>query len=295
MTASVLLTRYGNEAARPALKVGEIAYDIDSKTYVVGDGTPNPPRIMTTKSTGSFDLTSIEEILLPETTKEAIAIKGDSGWSPVFEFVEYENRLLLRILDWTGGEGDKPSAGLFLRINGEPTPNPNLAMNVKGTQGPPGAPPLVNLVMNDSGELIFKIHYSSEEIDVTSEINEDGELIITYGDEAKQEFNVGRLHTFLGSALIPDTSYTLMSSDHGKLLAFTSDDPITVTIPNDDFGTTMSVTVLQKGEGTIVFNWDSNEIEVVSLQDASATMGTGSLVSVSYVSDGYWLLVGNIV
>lgn len=53
-----IVARIGNEADIPTLVPGEIGYDLDKKTFRVGDDTSTPPRIPTTKSLGNFDFTA---------------------------------------------------------------------------------------------------------------------------------------------------------------------------------------------------------------------------------------------
>ena len=50
---------------------------------------------------------------------------------------------------------------------------------VKGDTGPAGAPPLLSLSIDNQGMLIFTAQYGDLEA-VSAEINDDGELIITY-------------------------------------------------------------------------------------------------------------------
>lgn len=48
--------RFGNSVDVPTLIVGEFGYDIDTKTMRIGDDTPDPPKIITSKSSGSVVL-----------------------------------------------------------------------------------------------------------------------------------------------------------------------------------------------------------------------------------------------
>lgn len=57
--------RRGNAAAAPNLDIGEPGYDIDAKVLRVGDGTTSPPRIPTTKSSGSFDFSTVTDFRIP--------------------------------------------------------------------------------------------------------------------------------------------------------------------------------------------------------------------------------------
>ncbi|QXV74092.1 hypothetical protein [Rhizobium phage RHEph12] len=53
-----IIVRLGVEAAIPSLHFGELSMDVDTKTLRLGDDTPNPIKIMGTKSTGDFDFSS---------------------------------------------------------------------------------------------------------------------------------------------------------------------------------------------------------------------------------------------
>lgn len=60
-----VVARRGLAAQVPVLLVGEIGYDTDTRTLRVGDLTPQPPRIPTTKATGVFDFSSMSKWTLP--------------------------------------------------------------------------------------------------------------------------------------------------------------------------------------------------------------------------------------
>lgn len=55
-----VLARYGLANQVPAAKLAEMLWDVDTKTFRVGDDTPNPPRIMSEKSTGIFNFNDID-------------------------------------------------------------------------------------------------------------------------------------------------------------------------------------------------------------------------------------------
>ena len=44
--------------------------------------------------------------------------RGNAGWTPVPAFVVDGSRIVLRIVDWTGGQGPKPAAGLYVGATG---------------------------------------------------------------------------------------------------------------------------------------------------------------------------------
>ena len=63
-----VIVRYGLEEDTPALKMAELGWDTDTWTMRVGDDTPYPAKIMTTKSTGIFDFRSATKVYLPDTS-----------------------------------------------------------------------------------------------------------------------------------------------------------------------------------------------------------------------------------
>lgn len=59
-----LVARQGLAAEVPTLVTGEFGWDTDKKTLRVGDDTSSPPRVMSTKSTGDFDFSTVGTITL---------------------------------------------------------------------------------------------------------------------------------------------------------------------------------------------------------------------------------------
>lgn len=47
-----------------------------------------------------------------------IPLTGYSGWSPLFAVAADGDRRVLKVVDWTGGEGAKPASGLFVGTSG---------------------------------------------------------------------------------------------------------------------------------------------------------------------------------
>ena len=69
--------------------------------------------------------------------KGAAAAKGedgDRGWSPVFKTESFQGGSYLRIIDWVGGEGDKPTLLGFVSDSGIVN-NIAVASNLKGERG----------------------------------------------------------------------------------------------------------------------------------------------------------------
>lgn len=72
--------------------------------------------------------------------KGAAAAKGedgDRGWSPVFKTESFEGGSYLRIVDWIGGEGDKPTLLGFVSDSGI-VDNAAVANNLRGQKGVKG-------------------------------------------------------------------------------------------------------------------------------------------------------------
>ena len=67
-----VLARYGLAQHVPAAKLAEMLWDVDTKTFRVGDDTSNPPRIMSEKSTGTFVYPN-----LASDTKKNLNLPGD--------------------------------------------------------------------------------------------------------------------------------------------------------------------------------------------------------------------------
>lgn len=71
-----VIVRIGLAAQVPALKLGELGMDTDTIVMRIGDETADPPKIMTTKSTGSFDYSSTDTVTF---NKVQFAIGGGIG------------------------------------------------------------------------------------------------------------------------------------------------------------------------------------------------------------------------
>lgn len=72
--------------------------------------------------------------------KGAAAAKGedgDRGWSPVFKTESFEGGSYLKLIDWIGGEGDKPTILGYVSDSGI-VDNIAVASNIKGQKGDKG-------------------------------------------------------------------------------------------------------------------------------------------------------------
>lgn len=95
-------------------------------------------------------------------THDEVTIGGDPGWSPVFAVVSDGTRRVLQVVDWTGGEGTKPSVGLYVGATGL-TADIAQAVDIRGPIGPgagdsgdDGWSPLL-AVVSDSARRVLQI------------------------------------------------------------------------------------------------------------------------------------------
>lgn len=65
-------------------------------------------------------------------------LDGNDGWSPVFAIQNDGVRRVVQVVDWTGGEGTKPTTGLYVGAAGL-TATIGDAIDVRGPAGPQGA------------------------------------------------------------------------------------------------------------------------------------------------------------
>ena len=63
---------------------------------------------------------------------------GDNGWSPILSIESDDDRRVLRIVDWAGGEGTKPATGDYIGPTGLVS-DPANAVDIRGPQGEDGA------------------------------------------------------------------------------------------------------------------------------------------------------------
>lgn len=68
---SKILARRGAAAGIPTLDIGELGYVTDLKLGVIGDGTAGGAKIVTDKSTGTYNLTALTRIFMPRAAMPA--------------------------------------------------------------------------------------------------------------------------------------------------------------------------------------------------------------------------------
>lgn len=90
-----------------------------------------------TKALGGSTWTAAKTLILtPATPLDGDAgDAGDRGWSPVFSTYNYSPSIILRLIDWTGGQGTKPGfVGYFVTPTGLSS-SPQHSGNIKGDTG----------------------------------------------------------------------------------------------------------------------------------------------------------------
>jgi hypothetical protein len=188
-----VISQIGTETNVPALPLGAIGWDIDTKTMRIGDGTSSPPRLLTDKSSGNFDFSNVG-ITFSNALVQSLSTPGSNGWVADLALVEVGERVLMKVVDWTGGTGTKPPVDVFLTPSGL-NASSSTAVNLKGPKGPPGSPPIVMFRLNSNGELIIEQDDTTLTRPVTGEINVNGDLVIEYGayNGTPVELNMGKV------------------------------------------------------------------------------------------------------
>jgi len=181
MVKATLRARVGLSSQVPALRLGELGYDTDRKVGRIGDDTPTPPRTLTDKTTGEFDLSGITPIFSNEFLA-SLSTPGPNGWTPQFASEERDDgRVLIKIVGYSGGSGDAPAnVGYYLRDDDVPTANHNLATDFRGKQGVSGVPAIMYFNITQNGELVFITSNDSETAPAEAIIDPFGNLHITY-------------------------------------------------------------------------------------------------------------------
>lgn len=148
---------------------------------------------------------------------------GANGWTPSLRTeVRGADELVLRIIDWTGGSGTKPSVG-YLSSTGLVT-NISNATNIRGTQGLQGVQGIQGIqgVAGQDGQ------DAAQATDIV--IQDDHSVIVTYNNSATLQSNVPP--RILGWGSYKDGQYTDLSP-------FTIASNTTMILPNNS-GTIIS-------------------------------------------------------
>lgn len=91
-----------------------------------------------TASTFSTDLTNEKWVLLGDLPASTVAgPQGDKGWSPEYAIETDGTRRALKIVDWQGGDGTKPEAGVYVGASGL-VASIGDAVDIRGPQGAAG-------------------------------------------------------------------------------------------------------------------------------------------------------------
>lgn len=93
--AQRIIVRYGLAADIPSLHIGELGMDTDTITLRLGNDTHAPAKIMTTQSSGVFDYSTIEKIILPN-----IEFAEGAGFAGLnFESLKKEQGIVISLGD----------------------------------------------------------------------------------------------------------------------------------------------------------------------------------------------------
>lgn len=108
---------------------------VDGRTTLAGARTPT----ITDGRIGDFWIdTDAKKLYGPKNAggwPDNGLIKGDKGWAPVFGVVSDGTRRVQRVVDWQGGEGSKPTTGLYVGASGL-TATIGEAVDIRGPEGP---------------------------------------------------------------------------------------------------------------------------------------------------------------
>lgn len=87
-----------------------VLYRYNGSTWDVLSGPPGP--------TGATGPTGAPGTNGTNGTNGSNGVDGNDGWSPVFAVVSDGTRRVLQVVDWQGGEGTKPTTGLYVGVSG---------------------------------------------------------------------------------------------------------------------------------------------------------------------------------
>lgn len=138
--------------------VGPVGYvsDIAEATDVRGSqGDQGPANSLTigTVEAGlvaSAELTGaapeqVLNLVLPQGEPGTDGLDGDDGWSPVLAVVNDGDRRVHQVVDWQGGEGTKPTTGLYVGASGL-TATIGDAVDIRGLPGANGSGTVASIV-----------------------------------------------------------------------------------------------------------------------------------------------------
>ena len=94
------------------------------------------------------------------------------------------------------------------------------------------------------------------------------------------------------------TSYTLGVNDTGKAIEFTSNDPVSVTIPEDstyEFNIGQTFLLIQKGNGVVSIDGEVGvTLNGYSVSSPVDTSGQYAVVTLLKLDSNEWIIFGNI-
>lgn len=127
-------------SANPTLLAGELGYETDTQKFKLGTGNTPWNTLAYGGIQGATGATG---------DTGATGAQGQKGWSPILAVENDGERRVLRVTDWTGGEGTKPASGQYIGPTGFVS-TPAQATDIRGPQGATGVAPTQNTFANVS-------------------------------------------------------------------------------------------------------------------------------------------------
>lgn len=181
-----IIVRMGLSADIPALKDAELGWDIDTKTLRIGNESPNPHKVMTTGSTGTF--------VFPFVTVKFGSLEADDINGVDFNSLTSDEGVLVSLGNGSfAGRAFTSNDGSVLITNGNGQ-NGNIDLSVS-TETISGA--LVD-IRNDLEAMTARIDQLSTEIDDNDDVVDN--LILLSG----RPRNSNSLGAFPAGSVIPD-------------------------------------------------------------------------------------------
>lgn len=146
---SLSIAAINGELDALTMAIRELRRDLDAMPVppaIAGDGFLDlPPRVVSTPSGEAIRLFNQAGVLRAKSTTFDINLLdggggggGSAGWTPLFAAVADGSRRVLQVVDWIGGEGIKPTVGLYIGPAGLVVAAAN-ATDVRGAAGVDGS------------------------------------------------------------------------------------------------------------------------------------------------------------
>ena len=186
-----IVVRYGLEANIPSLHLGELGMDTDTLTLRLGRDTPNPLKIMTTGSTGVFDFSTVEKIILPN-----IEFAEGAGIGGVdFESLAADDGIVISL-----------GSGQFRQCAISSSDGSVIITNPRGQSGDIDIRVSSASISNALGDIRQELIILGERIDdIDEEMNDDSDTMLKLIQLTGRPAKATELGTFLGET-IPDNA-----------------------------------------------------------------------------------------